>query len=181
MFSRRCRTRPMPEEIVGVRPIGDGGDAPLRRNRHEARPQLRLTEVATILRVGRVTRIIELLGLNLEYRQPNTRGNFACGDPLTVRIRGAAPDDRQHTFGSKHRKRDGSEIRRVDPSAVADGDSPAFREPATKPFFFRNSGWSFLCRNGGWSFLCHGGNVMRTTNRTSQPPTKDHRSSSAGG
>jgi flavin-dependent dehydrogenase len=137
VFARGLRARTVTGEIVGVRSVGNDGNATLARERHEPRPELRLAEVAAVGRIGRIARIVQFVGLDLDDREPNRRGNLSRARPLTVGIRRAAANDREDTVGPERRDRRGGEVRGVDTTAVADGNRARRAQPVGEPSLFR--------------------------------------------
>ena len=108
-----------------------------RAQRNQSRPELRLTEVAAVRRVGGVARIVQLVGIDLDDVEADRRGDLTRVRPLAVRIRRAASDDGEDAIGAERGNRDGGEIRRVDAAAVADGNRALRAEPVGEASFFR--------------------------------------------
>jgi hypothetical protein len=76
------RTRSPIGEVVGIRAVGDDLEAARAGNRHELAPELRLAEVAPVARVGRIPRVVELLGVQLEHADVERPRDISRRRPL---------------------------------------------------------------------------------------------------
>jgi hypothetical protein len=84
-------------QVIGVGAVDDHG-TPAAGHLVEARPQLRLAEVAPVRCIAQVIGVAELVGVELEERHPEARGQVASGAPLRHRVRGAASDHGEKVF-----------------------------------------------------------------------------------
>ena len=88
--------------IVGVGSVDDGIEAPFPLHSRQLSPKLRLAVVATISGIAQVSRILKLIGFELQNRYIETCSQPQSGIGLNGRIGSTAPDDRKKALGAEN-------------------------------------------------------------------------------
>jgi hypothetical protein len=105
-------------QVVGVGSIEHNPIPAIPGNLTQTSPQLRLAEVTTLRRIAEVSRIEQLVGVDLEQRNVELLGNQLRILSLDCRVGRAPPHDREEASRSKGSGSHDGEEGRVDTSGV---------------------------------------------------------------
>ena len=136
VLARRRRAGPKVAEVVCIRAIDHRIEPARLRCRNEPAPELGLTVVAPVARIGGIARVVELGGVDLQDPNVEATRDVASGGPLLRRIGRASTDDRQRTIGPEQLTSRHRQVGRVHATTVSDGDGRVGAKPRSSAAVF---------------------------------------------
>src|SRR5215208_1245761 len=125
-------------QVISVGTVDDRVEPALRRNFVQPRPELRFAVIAAIRRITEITRISQLVGVNLHQRDVELPRELVRCPGLDLRIRRTAPHNRNKSFGTQHRSTYDSQNGRVHAARVAEDDAAESLQVSMQLLEFRH-------------------------------------------